>query len=71
MAIAEFQAKVAVEKVNVDIVTDGDMTPLTLPEPEVVVSMQGATKETEAEAAADVVRVELVSEGHIEARLVH
>ena len=66
-AIAEFQAEVAVEKVDVDIVTDGDVTPLTLPEPEVVVGMQG----TSEEIAADVVRVELVSESQVEARLAH
>ena len=70
-AIAEFQAEVAVEKVDVDIVTDGEVTPLTLPEPEVVMGMQGADEEIAAEVAADVVRVELLSEGQVEARLAH
>ena len=55
------------EKVDVDIVTNGDVTPLTLPEPEVLVSMQGVTEEV----AADSVRVELVPEDQVEARLVH
>ena len=66
-AIAEFQAEVTVEKVDVDIVTDGDVTPLMLPEPEVLVSMQGVTEEV----ATDSMRVELVPEGQIEARLAH
>ena len=55
------------EKVDVDIVTNGDVTPLTLPEPEVLVSMQGVTEEV----AADGMRVELVPEGQVEARLAH